>query len=80
MELFNPKTFKGYPNDPVLTRIVRETIDFFEGQGLKTLKEMDRKQHWYAEYLEFQGKHGHFATLLTPEEVRFRLRVVKEGA
>ena len=67
MELFNPKTFQGFPNDPVLTRIVRETIDFFEGQGLKTLKEMDRKQHWYAEYLEFQGKHGHFATLLTPE-------------
>jgi acyl-CoA dehydrogenase len=68
VELFNPKTFQGFPNDPVLTRIVRETIDFFEGQGLKTLKEMDRKQHWYAEYLEFQGKRGHFATLLTPRE------------
>lgn len=68
MELFNPKTFQGFPNDPVLTRIVRETIDFFEGQGLKTLKEMDRKQHWYAEYLEFQGRHGHYATLLTPRE------------
>jgi acyl-CoA dehydrogenase len=66
VNFFNPKTFQGYPNDPVLTRIVRETIDFFEGQGLKALKEMDRKQHWYAEFIEFQGQHGHFATLLTP--------------
>jgi len=48
-----------------------KTIAFFEGKGLRKIKEDDQSRAWYADFLEFQKQERLFATLLTPSAYGF---------
>ncbi|MDV6236013.1 acyl-CoA dehydrogenase family protein [Leptospira ellisii] len=66
MELLNPKTAEFKHLDEKSKNIMKRTIAFFEKRGKDKLKEDDRKQTWYADFLEFQKQEKVFATLMTP--------------
>jgi acyl-CoA dehydrogenase len=64
--LFNPRTYDGAGLDPESRRVMLATIEFFETRGKATLKQHDREQRWYSDFLEFCARERIFATLLTP--------------
>lgn len=64
--LFNPRTYDGANLDPESRRLMLATIDFFESRGKETLKQHDREQRWYSDFLDFVARERVFATLLTP--------------
>ncbi|HEX4796832.1 MAG TPA: hypothetical protein VH370_23775, partial [Humisphaera sp.] len=35
----------------------KELLAFFQGKGLAAVKDEDRRQQWYADWLEYQAKH-----------------------
>ena len=49
-------------------RLLRATIDFFEGQGKKRILDDDLKAQWPADFVEFVKREKLFATFLTPSE------------
>jgi acyl-CoA dehydrogenase len=53
----------NYSREPA----IRTLIAFFEQKGLTALKEEDRNEQWYDDWLEFQATHRHYALLLTPK-------------
>ena len=66
--LFNPNTYDPEQFDAETRRLLRATIDFFEGQGKKRLLDDDLKVVWPADFVEFVKREGLFATFLTPSE------------
>jgi acyl-CoA dehydrogenase len=46
---------------------VRTLIAFFEAKGVRALKEEDRREAWYDDWLEYQAKHRLYANLLSPK-------------
>ena len=66
--LFNPNTYDPDQFDAETRRLLRATIDFFEGQGKKRLLDDDLKVVWPADFVEFVKREGLFATFLTPSE------------
>ncbi len=66
MQLLNPKKSKFEYLDEKSRDIMQKTINFFEKKGKEKLKEDDRNQTWYADFLEFQKKEKIFATMMTP--------------
>jgi acyl-CoA dehydrogenase len=52
----------GYLADPA----TRAVVEFFEAKGAAALKEEDRREAWYADWVEYQARHRLYATLLTP--------------
>src|SRR5215218_7983939 len=66
MILLNPKKYASEHLDPQSADLMRRTIDFFESKGRKRLKDDDRKQVWYADFLAFVKEQKLFARLLTP--------------
>jgi acyl-CoA dehydrogenase len=40
--------------------------DFFRGKGLPALKEEDRQEDWYPDWIAHQAAHGLYASLLSP--------------
>ncbi|MEU4561628.1 acyl-CoA dehydrogenase family protein [Actinoplanes sp. NPDC023936] len=64
--LFNPHTYDPAHFDPETRRLLRATIGFFEERGKKALLDTYIDRAWYADFLEFAGKEGLFATFLTP--------------
>ncbi|WP_433660128.1 acyl-CoA dehydrogenase family protein [Nocardia sp. CA-128927] len=64
--LFNPKTCEFAEFDAETRRLLRATVDWFEGRGKAVLKQEDRDRVWYAEFLDFVKREGVFATFLTP--------------
>ncbi len=68
MILLNPKKHtREYPDEKSKDLIVK-TIEFFENKGLRKVKEDDRDNNWYADFLEFVKKEKLFATFLTPPD------------
>jgi len=66
MILLNPKRHaRSYP-DARSREIMLKTIEFFESKGKRKLKDDDRDQVWYADFLEFVRRERIFATVLTP--------------
>lgn len=66
MFLLNPaKHVRPYP-DARSREIMLKTIEFFEKKGKAKIKEDDRAQAWYADFLGFVKKNRVFADLLTP--------------
>jgi len=45
---------------------LRATIEWFEDRGKVALKDADRDNEWYSDYLEFQASEGIFSRFLTP--------------
>ena len=63
--LVNPHTYNER-FDPETRRLLRATIDWFEARGKRKLVEDYHNKVFYADFLEFAGKEGLFATFFTP--------------
>ncbi len=46
---------------------IRLLVDFFHGKGLVNLKREDREEGWYRDWIDYQSKHGLYASLLSPK-------------
>jgi len=57
-----------YMDDPGVCTL----IDFFEQKGMAALKDEDRLEQWYSDWIEYQSKHGLYATMLSPEQYSSR--------
>src|SRR5690349_14416291 len=66
--LFDPNTYDPQQFDAETRRLLRATIDFFEGQGKKRLLDDDLKAQWPADFVDFVKREKLFATFLTPSE------------
>ncbi|OBK73366.1 acyl-CoA dehydrogenase family protein [Mycobacterium sp. 1164985.4] len=66
--LFNPHTYDPQQFDTETRRLLRATIDFFEGLGKKRILDDDLSAHWPADFIEFVSRERLFATFLTPAE------------
>ena len=64
--LLNPKKHSRYYPDNRSREIMLKTIEFFEKKGLAKIKEDDRNNTWYSNFLEFIKENKIFAQLLTP--------------
>lgn len=54
---------RAYLEDPS----ARTLFEFFEAKGLAALKEEDRLEQWYADWIACQARHQIYARLLSPE-------------
>jgi acyl-CoA dehydrogenase len=66
--LFNPNTYDPQQFDEETRRLLRATIDWFEGQGKKRILDDDLTAQWPAEFVDFVKREKLFATFLTPSE------------
>ncbi len=64
--LLNPRTYDPSQLDDESRRVLRATIDYFEGRGLQQLTSDYHDKVWYADFLDFVAKEKVFATFLTP--------------
>ncbi len=69
METAFPQTFAtsaataaAYLQDPAVVKL----IEFFEAKGLAALKQEDRLQKWYDDWIAYQADHRLYAQLLSP--------------
>jgi acyl-CoA dehydrogenase len=66
--LFDPNTYDPQQFDDETRRLLRATIDWFEGQGKKRILDDDLAAQWPADFVEFVKREKLFATFLTPSE------------
>src|SRR6185312_1782925 len=66
--LFDPNTYDPQQFDDETRRLLRATIDWFEGQGKKRILDDDLAAQWPAGFVEFVKREKLFATFLTPSE------------
>ncbi|MDX1891102.1 acyl-CoA dehydrogenase family protein [Mycolicibacterium sp. 050158] len=66
--LFDPNTYDPVEFDAETRRLLRATIDFFEGQGKKRILDEDLNAQWPADFVDFVKREKLFATFLTPSE------------
>lgn len=66
--LFNPTTYDPQEFDDETRRLLRATIDWFEGLGKKRILDDDLAAQWPADFVEFVKREKLFATFLTPSE------------
>ena len=66
--LFDPHTYDPQHFDAETRRLLRATIDFFEGQGKKRILDDDLRAQWPADFVHFVKREKLFATFLTPSE------------
>ena len=66
--LFDPNTYDPQQFDAETRRLLRATIDLFEGQGKKRLLDDDLTARWPADFVDFVKRERLFATFLTPSE------------
>ncbi|MEH0975276.1 acyl-CoA dehydrogenase family protein [Micromonospora sp. CPCC 205546] len=64
--LFNPHTYDPAHLDDTSRRLLRATIDWFEGRGRKALLDSYNRHEWYADFLDFAAREGLFAAFCTP--------------
>ncbi len=66
--LLNPKELsRDYP-EARSTEVMKKTVAFFENKGKQAMLDDYFAQKWYADWVEYQGKEGLFATISTPAE------------
>lgn len=53
-------------------RAIRLLVDFFQDKGLETLKQQDRQEVWYQDWIDYQARHGLYASLLSPRQYSSR--------
>src|SRR6478752_5379283 len=66
--LFDPNTYDPQQFDDETRRLLRATIDWFEGQGKKRILDDDLAAQWPADFVDFVRREKLFATFLTPSE------------
>ncbi|GAA3031667.1 acyl-CoA dehydrogenase [Gordonia defluvii] len=64
--LLNPRTYDPAQFDDETRRLLRATIDYFEGVGKQELLRRDRDAEWIDDFLGFVHRENLFATFLTP--------------
>jgi alkylation response protein AidB-like acyl-CoA dehydrogenase len=64
--IFNPAAYDGAEFDEATRRVLRATIEWFEGRGKQRLTKEDREAEWYSDFIDFLRRERVFATLLTP--------------
>jgi alkylation response protein AidB-like acyl-CoA dehydrogenase len=64
--LLNPRTYDPAHLDDESRRLLRATVDWFEGRGKKALIDTYIDRAWYGDFLDFAAKEGLFAAFLTP--------------
>lgn len=50
----------------------RLLADFFRNKGLASLKREDQQESWYQDWIDYQAKHGLYASLLSPKQYSSR--------
>ncbi|GED99187.1 acyl-CoA dehydrogenase family protein [Gordonia crocea] len=65
-QLFNPHTYDPQHFDEPTRRLLRATIDWFEGQGKRKIVAAEVASDWPAEFVEFVKREKLFASFLTP--------------
>ena len=50
--------------DPAIAKLA----DFFWTKGLGAIKEEDRREQWYQDWLDYQAKHHLYASVLSPKQ------------
>jgi acyl-CoA dehydrogenase len=53
-----------YLRDPAVAKLA----EFFTVKGLAALKQEDRDELWYADWIEYQGRHKLYASVLSPRQ------------
>ena len=53
----------AYLSDPLAAKLAQ----FFQAKGLSALKDEDRREQWYEDWLAYQAEHRLYAQLLCPE-------------
>src|ERR1700756_2266951 len=51
---------------------LRLLVDFFQTKGLEALEQEDRREEWYPDWIDYQAKHGLYASLLSPKRYSSR--------
>ena len=64
--ILNPNDYSVDHLDPADQARLKGMIEWFENRGKKTLKDHDREQVWYSDFLEMQRDLGIFSAFLTP--------------
>jgi len=64
--ILNPSTWSAPHLDTADEQRLKKMIEWFENRGLKQLKDDDRDNRWYSDFLEMQAELGIFKTFLTP--------------
>ena len=77
--LFNPNTYDPQQFDDKTRRLLRATIDWFEGQGKKRILDDDLAAQWPADFVDFVKREKLFATFLTPSEFAADDRSTEDG-
>src|SRR5437773_2743002 len=57
-----PEAPDVYLNDPA----TRKLAEFFQSKGLAALKQEDRREQWYEDWLAYQREHRIYASVLSP--------------
>jgi acyl-CoA dehydrogenase len=53
-----------YLGDPAAAKLA----EFFEAKGLAAIKDEDRREQWYEDWLAFQAEHRLYAAMLSPKQ------------
>ncbi|HNH87385.1 MAG TPA: hypothetical protein PLE93_09795, partial [Solirubrobacterales bacterium] len=64
--ILNPKSWSAPHLDAADQERLKSMIQWFENRGLKALKDDDRENRWYSDFLEMQAELGIFCNFLTP--------------
>ncbi|MGK5676709.1 acyl-CoA dehydrogenase family protein [Micromonospora sp. URMC 106] len=64
--LLNPRTYDPAHLDDESRRLLRATVDWFEGRGKEALLDTYNRHEWYGDFLDFAAKEGLFAAFCTP--------------
>jgi len=69
-DIINPIAFfSGSKDSPYMDdSVLRTLVTFFEDKGLAALKEEDRLEHWYDDWVEYQKSHNLYAAILSPSQ------------
>jgi acyl-CoA dehydrogenase len=59
---------EAYLRDPATLKL----LEFFESKGLEALKDEDRREQWYEDWLAHQARHGLYAAVLSPRQFSTR--------
>jgi acyl-CoA dehydrogenase len=63
-----PQSFPAEANDPYLgVPEVQRLVEFFQSKGIAALREEDRTEQWYGDWIEYQKRHQLYARLLSPK-------------
>ncbi len=66
MILLNPTRDDSVQCDPITCSVLEKTRAFFERKGKREMLRGYWAQEWYADWVEYQGRQGLFATISTP--------------